>query len=230
MLLLAASACGTAPGLDSIHAATTITAITTNTTTTESTPGPTDGVVSRVLVGDDLLACMIGAWALDVDSYEAELKARLDPSGLFKQFNVVSGGGSLIIRADRTFTLSYDDLDIRIGELQWEGSLPDEMVLVSGEVAGGFELEENVFLAGEVDDPVLVISTGRVGDELHEVPPAQGARALRMGTRANHPYYLEKITINCDAEHLVVNDEVRIDPHTGDGPSTIWVRVEEAEG
>jgi len=35
---------------------------------------------------------------------------------------------------------------------------------------------------------------------------------------------METVTIDCSGDRLVVNDEVRIDTSTGDGPSTVWVR------
>jgi hypothetical protein len=132
--------------------------------------------------------------------------------------------GDLEIRTDRTFTLSYDELTIRYRELGSTLPDPDIVLVVAGEVSGAFELEGNVFLAGDINDPPLAILRSLSGGGYAELPPIIRGASLRMGTRANHPYYMEKITIDCDQDRLVVNDEVRIDPLTGDGPSTIWLR------
>lgn len=75
--------------------------------------------------------------------------------------------------------------------------------------------------------PVLDTRSGLAGERLNELPPAFSYRALRMGTRATYPYSVDTTTIDCDEDRLVIDDEVRIDPLTGGGRSTIWRRKEE---
>jgi hypothetical protein len=199
----------------------TAAATTTTTTTTTGAAG---------LEGEELLACMVGSWTLDTDAFEARLQAHLDPQADDIFVDVTSGVGDLVVRADRTFSVSYDNLTIRLGfpaNVRGTPVVQEEAVVVSGRVAADFEIQGDEFLPGKVEDPVLVIGQAIPPEgDFRELPPAFRYGSLRMGTRANHPYYLEKITIGCDEDRLVVNDEVRIDLLTGDGPSTIWLRVE----
>ncbi|MBU1227129.1 MAG: hypothetical protein KJ698_07970 [Actinobacteria bacterium] len=192
-------------------------------------PDTPTGATSTTIaaVGDaELLACMVGGWQFDTAAFEVELQNHEDPSGIYLLIDYVSGGGSLVVRADGTFTLGYDDLTYLI-EAPTSGGTVEDLVTVSGEVNGEFTLDGDVFLAGEVSDPVLVVTRVFEGQDLGELPPAFSYRSLRMGTRANHPYYLEKITIGCTGTQLMVNDVVRIDTLTGDGPSTVWSRASE---
>lgn len=196
---------------------TNATVATTMTTTVAPTTTKT-----TLLVGEELLACMVGGWRLDVTDYERELQAREDPSERDIMIDVESGSGALVIEADRTFTLSYDELTIRFHFSGME--IPDTMLVVSGEVTAVFDLDGNVFIAGDVDDPVLDIRSGDEGNELRELPPVLRYAALRLGTRANHPYYMETITVECRGDRLVIDDVIVEDQLTGDGPSTIWIR------
>jgi len=218
-------ACGGSPGAEPTTVTetttTTTTAATTTTTTTEA-PGSE---------GEELLACLVGSWTLDTDAFEARLQTHLDPEADDIFVDVTSGVGALVVRADRTFSLSYDNLTIRLGfPATFRGTpvVQEEAVVVSGRVAADFEIQGDEFLPGEVEDPVLIIGQEIPPEgDFRELPPAFRYVSLRMGTRANYPYHVEKITIDCSPDRLVVNDEVRIDPLTGDGPSTIWLRNEE---
>jgi hypothetical protein len=228
VLLTVAVACGGSPGAEptTVSEAITTTAAAATTTTT-TTVAATTTTEAPGLEGEALLACMVGSWGFDTEGFEIELQAHSDPDADSIIIEVVSGGGNLDIRADSTFSLSYGDLTIRenypVSRSTGPGLLEYEVV-VSGEVAAAFELDGNAFLPDEVDDPVLEIRSGEVGGALRELPPSFRYASLRMGTRANNPYHLEKITIDCDEDQLVVNDEVRVDELTGDGPSTIWLR------
>jgi hypothetical protein len=184
------------------------TAVTTIATTTSS-------------LGDEaLLACMVGTWSVDSEGFAAAVQANIDPRGDIYVVTVESGDGSLTITADKTFTVSYDGLTIRIHE----PGHSDTVIVVSGEVAAGFTLQGNVFLAGEIDGDPLVVLRSLSDGTWAEVPPAIRDISLRLGTPANRPLYMETVTIDCSGDRLVVNDEVRIDTSTGDGPSTVWVR------
>jgi hypothetical protein len=186
------------------------TAVTTIATTTTS-------------LGDEaLLACMVGTWSVDMEGFAAALQANIDPRGDTYVVTVESGDGSLTITGDSTFAVSYDGLTIRIHE----SGHTDTVVVVSGEVTAGFTLQGNVFLAGEIDGDPLVVLRSLSDGTWAEVPPVIRDISLRLGTPASRPLYMEKVTIDCSGDRLVVNDEVRIDTSTGDGPSTVWVRGE----
>jgi hypothetical protein len=76
-------------------------------------PDTPTGATSTTIaaVGDaELLACMVGGWQFDTAAFEVELQNHEDPSGIYLLIDYVSGGGSLVVRADGTFTLGYDDL------------------------------------------------------------------------------------------------------------------------
>lgn len=225
--MTAVVACGGSPGAEPTTVPDAITATTVASTTTSVATTPTE---APGLGGDGLLACMVGGWTFDTEGFEAELQTHMDPGGAAIMIDVVSGGGTLVVGAARTFSLSYQALTIR-QYLPFDSptgpSREEREIVVSGEVASVFELDGNVFVPGEVDDPVLDIRSGLAGERLNELPPAFGYRALRMGTRATYPYSVDMITIDCDEDRLVVNDQVRIDPLTGGGPSTIWLRDEE---
>lgn len=225
VLVTTVAACGGSPGAEPTTVPDAITATTAASTTTSVATTPTE---ARGLEGDELLACMVGGWTFDTEGFEAELQTHMDPGGAAIMIDVVSGGGTLVIGATRTFSLSYQALTIRqyLPFVTPTGPSREEReVVVSGEVASVFELDGNVFLPGDVDDPVLDIRSGLAGEQLNELPRAFGYLALRMGTRATYPYSVGTITIDCDGDRLVINDEVRIDPLSG-GPSTIWLRNE----
>jgi hypothetical protein len=189
-----------------------------------ATPTATTSTTIAAVGDEELLACMVGSWQFDTAAFEEKLQNHSDPSGTEIIVTYVSGEGYLVVGAGGAFTLGYDDLTYLIA-MPTGGGTVEDLVTVSGEVTGGFTLEGDVFLAGEVSDPVLVVTRIFEGQELGELPPSFSYRSLRMGTRANHPYYLEKITIGCTGTQLVVNDVVRIDTLTGDGPSTVWSRA-----
>jgi hypothetical protein len=136
---------------------------------------------------------MVGDWQLDTAAFEEKLQNHSDPSRTGIIVTYVSGEGHLVVGADRTFTLGYDDLTYLIA-MPTSGETIENLVVVSGQVTGGFTLEGDVFLAGEVSDPVLVIWQTFEGQDIGELPPSFRGASLRMGTRANQPYYLEKIT------------------------------------
>jgi hypothetical protein len=219
------AACGGSQGADPAATGPTEPPATTTAVSTATTVPATTITEPTGLVGEELLACMVGSWTLDTEAFEAELQFREDPSELSISIDVLAGRGDLDIRADYTFMLSYEELTIRFHSLQVTGPNTDTEMVTAGEVTAVFELEGDVFLAGEIDGQALNIR-GWWPDENREIPRRIHPGAIAMGTEVIPMYIPAEITADCGEDRLVINDVIH-DPLTEDGPSTIWVRYQD---
>jgi len=230
-IVLLVVACGGSPNADPFASTTSVTANTSVPETTAVLPTTTT-MEPTALRDGELMACLVGTWVLDVEAFERDFQAAVDPQRNSILVDLVSGGASLDFGEGHRVILSYDDLTFTV-RLPTEGPAEfshNEMV-VTGEVTATYRLEGNSLTLSDLGGSDLVF---RQWTRLGEGEPQENPflfvhpLTLAMSPALIPVWHPGVVTLECDEEQLVVS--ARFDtPDVDVPPPTSWLRQERDE-